>query len=43
MIKRPCLVCGKECEPHQRNVDGTYLHNECAYATITHVLKTEKK
>lgn len=40
--KRPCVVCGKECEPHQRNVDGTYLHSECVYKTGARMVKTEK-
>jgi len=31
-MKRPCVHCGKECEPWQRNTDGTYLHDACAAA-----------
>ena len=42
-VKRPCSVCGKECEVWQRNVDGTYLHNACAYATISRMVKSETK
>ena len=34
--RRPCVICQKQCEAHQRNVDGTYVHDECSKrATIT--------
>ena len=33
-----CLVCAKACEPSDRNVDGTYAHRECLYATMTKII-----
>jgi hypothetical protein len=42
-VKRPCAYCGKECEEYQRNADGTYLHDACAYATATRIVKSEKE
>ena len=33
-IERPCSVCGKESAEHQRNSDGTYLHDGCASVVI---------
>lgn len=34
-VQRPCSHCGKECQPWQRNEDGSYLHDECAAAITT--------
>lgn len=28
-VLRPCLVCGKPCQPWERNTDKTYAHDEC--------------
>lgn len=25
-----CVVCGRRCQPWERNSDGTYLHTTCA-------------
>lgn len=35
MSAKLCLVCGKPCEPSDRNTDGTYAHRECLYANQT--------
>jgi hypothetical protein len=31
---RRCIVCGKRCEPSDKNTDGTYAHRSCLYLHI---------
>ena len=40
---RSCSVCGKECAEHERNTDGTYLHDRCAIRTAMQPSPKEAK
>jgi hypothetical protein len=42
-VKPKCAICGKPCQPFERNVDGTYTHASCLRPYLVYPVKPTPK